>query len=128
MGVVRNNAIGNFSVSSAASSRQFDVTNLAGGAAFSSSALLVQGLPRIQIQTESNTATINAVTCELQGAVTQTGTAPQWFNIGTFILVTGAAAPQLFFEYNAAVEFIRVVCTNALGAAVSFKVRLLACQ
>ena len=128
MGVVRNNAIGNLSVSSAALSRQFNVVNLAAAAVFSSSALLVQGLPRIQIQTESNTVAVGSIVCELQGAITQNGAVPQWFNIGTFIMVTGAAAPSLFFEYNAAVEYIRVVCTNGAGAIVSFYVRLLASQ
>ncbi len=128
MGVVRNNAIGNFSVSSAALSRQFTIAALAGGATFTSSALLVQGLPRIQIQAASNGANANAVEVTLQGAITQSGTAPEFFDIGKFVLVTGAAAPSLFFEYNAAVEFIRVVCINGVGAAVDFKIRLMACQ
>ena len=128
--VIKNNMIGNDSVSSAVSSREFSIGIPAGGNTIFTDCLNVQGLPRISVQAESLDSTTQIVSITLQGAISQqtAGGAPKYFDINPQLALLMSSGNTLFQNYDAAVEFVRIEATTASGVEANLLVRVCASQ
>ena len=128
--VIKNNMIGNDSVSSAVSSKEYTIVIPAGANTRYSDCLCTQGLPRIAIQCESLDNTVQIVTINVQGAISQqaVGGDPKWFDLNPQFALLMSANNTVYANYNIAVEYVRVEASIAGGVAANLLVRVCASQ
>lgn len=128
--VIKNNMVGNDSVSSAVSSREFGITIPAGGNTVFSECLNVQGMPRISVQAESEDATTQVVSIILQGAISQQtlGGSPKWFDISPQLALLMSVGNTVFQNYDIAVQYVRIEATTTAGVEANLSVRVCASQ
>jgi len=126
--VIRNNAIGMQSVSSAAVSKEYEVTLTAGGDTQNTDCLNVQGLPKIAVQVESRDNSAQVVTVLVQGAIAQEGANPRYFSINPQLSLLMSANNYVFANYEIALQYVRVQLVTAAGLAADVRVRICASQ
>ena len=125
MGVIRNNVIGELSVSSASTVREWRVNTSTMGDVFTSDALYVQGMKNIALQV----ADVNQITFEVEASISQEGALPQFFKVAQFFLNTGGGTNFLYFNYVIPCQFVRVYAFIGSGTPeVLYRVRLMASQ
>lgn len=129
--VIRNNAIGNESVSSAAVSKEYNVT-ISSDNTEATDCLQVQGLPRLTIQVESLDNTAQIVLVTVQGAVSQEGVAgggtPRYFSLNPQLTLAMTSGNYVFGNYDIALQYVRVNLTNSTGVSANTRVRICASQ
>ena len=129
MGVIRNNGIGEISVSSASTAREWRIDTSTDGNSFVGDSLYVQGMKNIALQVEEFTTNVNQITFEVEASISQEGALPQYFLVSQFLLNTGAGVNFLYFNYVIPCQFVRVKASIGGGTpAVLYRVRLMASQ
>ena len=127
MAVVRNNEVGELSVSSAQVGRQRKLDTSV--QRVETTDMYVQGMKNFAVQVQTATGVVNQISILIQGAIATEGNSPDFFNIKELLLTTGGATNYIYDQFVLPVQFVRIETSIPSGSSdLTYTVRIMASQ